>query len=264
VSILQAIVLGAVQGATEFLPVSSSGHLVIMKQLFGSTDVPILFDVLLHVATLMAVLVVFWERVKVLLIVTGRFLVGRRQTEDGPYLRLIILMLVATVITGAIGVALDSIDTIRTPRLTSALFLVTALLLVLTVRTNGWRPLERLRWIDAIVVGFAQGAGVLPGISRSGITIATGLYLGMDRRTAGEFSFLLAIPAVLGALVLTLTDAGELGATVPPAALITGFVAALAVGYLALRILLRFIRGGRLYVFALYLVPLGVWGLFTF
>ena len=259
-----AILLGALQGATEFLPVSSSGHLVITKELVGASEVPVLFDVLLHVATLFAVIVVLRVRVAAFLGALSRFATRSVEDRDIPYLRLIPMIVVTTVITGAIGVGLDSLFDIRNPTATSVLFIVTAGMLIATRWAAGRRGLERIGWSDAVVLGIAQGFGVLPGISRSGVTISTALYSGMDRKTAGEYSFLLSIPAILGALALTLRDIETLGTQVSGTAIIAGCVSAAAVGYLALVGLLRLIQAGRLYLFAAYLIPLGIWGIVYF
>jgi undecaprenyl-diphosphatase len=264
VSLIQAILLGALQGATEFLPVSSSGHLVITKELFGAANVPVLFDVLLHVATLVAVVIVLRGQVGAFLGALGRLVSRTTEERDRPYLRLIPIIVVTTVITGVIGIGLDSVFDIRNPTIASALFLVTAVLLILTRWARGNRRLAAIGWTDAAVLGVAQGFGVLPGISRSGITISAALYAGMDRKTAGEYSFLLSIPAILGALVLTLRDFESLGTQVALGAIIAGCVTAAIVGYVALRVLLRLVRAGRLYLFALYLIPLGIWGLTYF
>jgi undecaprenyl-diphosphatase len=261
---LQAIALGAMQGATEFLPVSSSGHLVVARELFQVADVPVLFDVLLHVATLLAVVVVLRRRVWAFITALGRWGVRRATEQDRPYLRLIPIIIVTTAVTGAVGVGLDASFDIRNPRVTSGLFLVTAVLLILTKWARGSRAFSRIGWIDSVVLGLAQGFGVLPGISRSGVTISAALYSGMDRKTAGEYSFLLSIPAILGALVLTLRDAEALRAQVAPIAVVAGCLAAAIVGFLALVGLLRLVQAGRMYYFAAYLIPLGIWGLFTF
>lgn len=261
---VQAIFLGALQGLTEFLPVSSSGHLVISKELFGASQVPPLFDVLLHVSTLVAVVVVLRHHVWAFLTALVRLVTRNVQEHDRPYLRLIPMIIVTTVITGGIGVGLDSAFDIRNPKITSSLFIVTAVLLIATKWTSGKRERDAISWIDSIVLGIAQGFGVLPGISRSGITISTALYRGMDRKTAGEYSFLLSIPAILGALVLTLGDVEQLGAQVGGVALVAGCISATLVGYVALVALLRLVQAGRLYLFAIYLIPLGVWGLIYF
>lgn len=260
-TVLQAIALGALQGATEFLPVSSSGHLVVARELFGVAHIPVLFDVLLHVATLIAVVVMLRGHVAAFFVAIARA-IGRRAGEvDRVYLRLIPLIVVTTIVTGAVGIGLNRAFDIRAIATTSAMFLVTALLLMLTRRAGGARTLSGVGWLDTLRIGIAQGFGVLPGISRSGITISAALFTGFDRRTAGEYSFLLSIPAILGALVLTAGEAGDLGSAVSPLALIAGCATALAVGLASLAILLRIVRAGRLYLFAIYLVPLGLTGL---
>lgn len=263
-TLIEAIALGALQGATEFLPVSSSGHLVVAKELFGAATVPVLFDVLLHVATLVAVVTVLRGQVMAFLRAIWRWIRRHPEDSDQVYLRLVPIIVVTTVITGVMGVGLDRLFDIRNPTITSALFLVTAVLLVLTRWSRGTRDLAGIRWLDAGILGVAQGFGVLPGISRSGVTISAALYSGMDRRTAGEYSFLLSIPAILGALVLTLRDAGALGAQVGVAPIVAGCLSAAVVGYVALRALLRLVRAGRIYLFAAYLIPLGIWGLTHF
>ncbi|MFW5796706.1 MAG: undecaprenyl-diphosphate phosphatase, partial [Alkalispirochaeta sp.] len=183
-TVLQAIVLGALQGATEFLPVSSSGHLVITKELFGAGSVPVLFDVLLHVATLVAVVIVLRRQVWAFLVAIAHVLRRRSTPDDAPYLRLIPIIIVTTAITGAFGIGLDASFDIRNPLVTSGLFLVTAAVLAGTRWTRGDRGLDRIGWSDALILGVAQGFGVLPGISRSGITISAALYGGVERGAA--------------------------------------------------------------------------------
>lgn len=261
---LQAIALGALQGATEFLPVSSSGHLVVARELFGIAEIPVVFDVILHVATLVAVVIVLRAQVTRFLVAIGRALRRDVREEDRVYLRLVPIIIVTTAVTGAIGIALDSFFDIRSPVITSVMFLVTALLLILSRRASGSRSFDHIGWSDAVVLGVAQGFGVFPGISRSGITISTALYRKIDRRTAGEYSFLLSIPAILGALLLTIGDLGELGVGTSTVAIIAGAASACVVGFLSLTLLLKIVRSGRLYLFAVYLIPLGIGGLWFF
>lgn len=260
-TILEALLFGVLQGATEFLPVSSSGHLALLKELLNLSEVPILFDVILHVATLIVVIVVFRERVGRILVSLGRWIGRRAGEDDAPNLRLAWVIVVATVVTGGLGIALGELEVGVRPKVVSALFIVTAAILVGAHFLSGSRGFREIGLRDALVVGAAQGFGVLPGISRSGITISASLATGLAREQAGEFAFLVSIPAILGALVLSLRDAGELATVVSPAALVAGFVSALAVGLVSLLLLLRLIRGGRLYLFAFYLVPLGVVGI---
>lgn len=260
-TLLEAILFGAVQGATEFLPVSSSGHLALLKSVLDLSEVPILFDVVLHVATLVAVIAFFRSRVGAIIASLGRWAARRASDDDAENLRLAWVIGVATVVTGAIGVALNELEIGMHPKIVSALFIVTAAILVGAHFAGGTRGYRDLCLTDGLLVGAAQGLGVLPGISRSGITIGASLAAGLTREKAGEFAFLVSVPAILGALVLSLRDADELSAVVGPGALAVGFVAALVVGFLSLTLLVRLIRGGRLYYFAFYLVPLGVVGI---
>ncbi len=261
-TLLQSLFLGALQGVAEFLPVSSSGHLVLARQIMKVGSVPALFDVILHVATLMVVLVVFRSIILRLLGSLGRFISRRSRPEDNTDLRLIVLVLVATFFTALIGFGLETLDMETRPKLVSFLFLVTAALLITTRFTGGKREYGDLRLKDGVVTGIAQGLGVLPGISRSGITIAAALGLKMDRSKAGEFSFLLSVPAVAGALILELKDFGQLTGAISPGVMLGGFLASAVVGFFSLTMLLKLLRQGRLYLFAVYLIPLGLAGIF--
>ncbi len=264
-SVVQALLLGLLQGITEFLPVSSSGHLVLARAFMGLEDVPLFFDVVLHVATLVVVIFVFRERVWGILSALARGLVRRQKEGDREYLRLALLLVAASALTAVIGLGISSLEVREQPGRVALLLLVTALLLVLgSVLGRGKRPLHETGWLQALIMGAAQGLGVFPGISRSGITISSGLISGMSRQAAGEFSFLLSIPAVGGAFILTLKEAAAMSAGVPPVSLAAGFIAALLAGYASLKLLLRLISGGRLWLFALYLVPAGIGGLLHF
>lgn len=263
-SAVEAVIFGAVQGVAEFLPISSSGHLALLKALFGLQEVPLLFDVLLHVATLLVVVVVFRRRIAALAVSLTRFVLRRSGEEDTVNLKLILLLLSATVVTGVLGLLLESYLDFGAPRLVSLLFIATAALLLLSRNRGGSGTFVTIGWREALIVGAAQGFGVLPGISRAGMTIAAGLLAGLDRKHAGEFSFLLSIPAILGALLLTLRDAEALGAGVGATAVATGFVTSTIVGLFSLVLLLRLLKGGRLHYFAAYLIPLGIFGLIYF
>ena len=265
---LQALLFGCLQGIAEFLPVSSSGHLVLLKRLFGLEDVPQLFDVLLHIATLVVVCHTFRRTIAELFGALGRFILRRGIEGDSGRLRLILAIIIATFLTGCIGLAIKDYGEALSAQTVSALLLVTAFILLATrwleIRKQkaGHGEPARTPGIQAgVITGIAQGIGVLPGISRSGITISAALFAGVSRPAAGEFSFLLSVPAILGALVLSLRHTGELAATVPPAALIAGMASAMVTGWLSLSFLLRMIRGGRLYVFAAYLLPVGICGI---
>lgn len=263
-TVLQSVILGVVQGLTEFLPVSSSGHLVLFKEFFAVTEVPILFDVILHVSTLIVVVIVFRSAVWRILRSIGRW-VGRRSDEsDAADLRVAWVIIVATVITGAMGIFIGELGVNRYPIVVSILFIVTGLVLLATRFVRPTADYGQIGLKTAVLTGFAQGLGVFPGISRSGITIAGSLFSGLRRERAGEYSFLLSIPAILGALVLSLRDLGELNRLVSTPALIGGALSSFVVGLFSLLLLLRLVRNGQLYLFAIYLIPLGLAGLVLF
>ncbi len=257
-TLLQAVLLGALQGVTEFLPVSSSGHLVLARELLGINEVPILFDILLHVSTLAAITVVFRSRILAMLIAVVR--IGRPDSsgEDRTNRRLVLWLLVASAFTAVLGLAFSFFHIEVLPRVVSVLLVTTGVLLILARNRHGSVGYDTIGWKQAIITGVGQGFGVFPGISRSGITISAALFSGMKRSQAGEYSFLLAIPAVLGALLIKIGEADELMTVVSPGALTAGLVAAFVVGLLSLVVLLRIVRQGRLFVFAFYLIPLGI------
>jgi undecaprenyl-diphosphatase len=260
-SILQALILGVFQGISEFLPISSSGHLLVFKGLMGLSEVPGLFDVILHAATLLSVLVVFRKRIIGIIISSVRYVRKRSGEADAENLAIILPALAATVCTAIVGLLVDRIDFTGQEKLVSALFLVTAVILVATSFRKGGTGYRQLTIKQGLLVGLAQGVGVFPGISRSGITISAGIAAGMKREEAGEFAFLLVIPAIAGALVLKLRDLGELAGTVAPLPLLAGSLAAFVAGILALLLLMPIVRKGRLAWFAVYLVPAGLAGL---
>lgn len=257
-SALQALALGVLQGLTEFLPVSSSGHLVILQEILGTNPPGVVYEIVVHLGTLLAVAIVF--RADIARIIRG-MLGGRAQ---GAYGRLGWLVLAGTVVTGIIGVGLKP----AFERLFSSLTVVGSALLVTglilwgtgLVRA-GRRDIGGLRLTDALGVGLVQALAITPGISRSGATIAGGIYLGIDRDTAARFSFLLSIPAILGAAALDLADLGEAlagGGGLSPLVLGTGFTAAFLSGLVALVSLLHLVRRGKLAVFAYYTWAVGL------
>lgn len=257
---IQSLLLGVLQGVAEFLPISSSGHLVLLRRLMNLGDVPLLYDVLLHVSTLIVVIIIFRSRIGSIISAIWRALRSRTDPGDRENLRLTLYILIATVVTGAVGFVLSRFDDLffNQPRLVSVLFLVTALFLLSTLLRSGQRDYFQIGFFGALLVGLAQGIGVLPGISRAGITISVALLIGLDRQRAGEFSFLIAIPAILGALILQLREAGRLLEIAAAQTLLLGFTASFLVGLLSLVLLLRVVRKGRLAVFSIYLVPLAV------
>ncbi len=255
---LQAIILGAIQGVTEFLPVSSSGHLLVMKHLLDITEIPILFDVLLHLSTLAVVVIVFRRKVGAILSALFRGIARRTKDGDRKNLRLFLIIVIATAVTAVIGYAVSFLHVEHKPKIVSLLFIATAGVLVGTRFVKGKKGYGDIGVKEGIITGAAQGLGVFPGISRAGITISASLYAGLSREKAGEFSFLISIPAIIGAFVLTLKDAETLGSMVPPGPLTVGIAVSFFVGLGSLLLLLRLIQKGRLYFAAFYLVPLGV------
>jgi undecaprenyl-diphosphatase len=261
VTTLQSAALGALQGLAEFLPVSSSGHLLLARRWMGLGDVPLLYDVILHVSTLLVVLVVFRRRIGAILAALWRGVFRTSERDPDRENRLLALWIaVATAVTAAVGLLLSRLEgqLAAQPRLLSLFFLVTALILLSTAFFRGERGYAEVGLAGALLIGLAQGIGVLPGISRSGITIAACLLWGLKRDKAGEFSFVLAVPAILGALLLESRDAGALLARVNAARVGVGFLVSFAVGLVSLLSLLRIVRRGRLPYFAIYLVPLSV------
>ncbi len=263
-SILQAVLLGALQGFTEFLPVSSSGHLVLARAVMGLEKSPVLFDVILHMATLIVVIWTFRYRLGSILLALYHFLSLRANPDERTHLNYMLRVIEASALTALVGVGIYQLDIHDDPFITGVFFLVTALILLTTRFIKGKDHLNLPGRVQSFIIGIAQGFGVLPGISRSGITISTGLLLGLSRRAAGEFSFLLSIPAILGALFLSLKDIGELSSVVPPSSLIAGFLTAVLTGYVFLRLLLWLISHGKLWIFAIYLIPAGSWVILSF
>ncbi len=264
-SILKVFLLGILQGVAEFLPISSSGHLAIAKELFGLGDVPLIFDVMLHLATLAAVCLFFWKQIWELLQVFWRWLTRTAGEEDRPQLHTILAIILGTIVTGVIGVFTSKMIPDLSARWVCGGFLVTAVLLL----ASGWYGNYRQEHtgtdlyvspLKGLFIGLVQGLGTLPGISRSGSTIAACLFAGIDRSTAGEFSFILSIPAVLGAFILEAKDLGSVSESMGAGAIIVGMIAAFISGLFALKILMKLIKNGSFRHFAWYLVVVAVFG----
>ena len=259
---LEAIILGIVQGLTEFLPISSSGHLVLGQELLGVLDhqsKDVVFEVVLHLGTLVAVLAALWRDVLRLL---AALLPGKNE-EKLPERKLILWILLSTIPTGLIGFLLrDTFEAaFQKPWLVSLMLLVTACILFLGDRLpRRERTAETVGPVRALWLGLAQALAILPGISRSGTTIVAGIAAGVKPEEAARYSFLISIPAVLGALVLALPDlsTGASALRYSGFELLAGFLAAALVGYMALQWLLVAVRKRNLSWFALYCAILGV------
>lgn len=254
----QALIQGIVQGLTEFLPVSSSAHLVIVPYLLNWSLDPekaFLFNVLVQLGTLVAVFIYFW---KDLVMLTSEAMAGlkERQPFANSQRRLGWYIILATIPAGLAGLLLKSKveDAFRSPVLTAVLLFVTAILLTLAeVFSKKEKELEQLTWLDAIIIGIFQALAIFPGISRSGSTVSGGLFKGYTREAAARFSFLLSIPIMLAAGLLSILDLARADFFFDflPVMLL-GFVIAGITGYLSIRWLLEYLRKNSLLGFAIY------------
>ncbi len=271
-SFLEAILLGILQGLTEFLPVSSSGHLVLAQHFLGQKEPLVFFDVMLHVGTLAAVLVAYRDAIRHLA-VSGISKLADPQLwqhpsttlNTTPELKFIWLILIGSIPTGIIAVVLKTQleSFFEKTSLVSIMLILTGAILQLPRlrRKNADRPdnsVEQLKlktW-HAPLIGIAQGCAITPGISRSGTTISLALFLGIPAKTAAEYSFLLSIPAILGAVALKVQDVE--GAAIPFHIVGGGMIASFTVGYIALRLLLVTLNRGKFSLFSYYCIALGV------
>lgn len=263
--IIQAIIIGLVQGLTEFLPVSSSAHLIFAQQALGVADVGLAFDVLLHVGTLVAVIVYFFN--DIVNMIKG-FLLSLVDLKNGnfmgelkkdPYKKLAWLTILATIPIGIVGVLFNDIVESMFMGLTvpAFLLLITGCLLYVSQRMNSGRiDVRNITLKEALIMGCGQALAILPGLSRSGTTIAAGLFAGLDKEFAAKFSFILSIPAILGAAVFQLKDLS--GGSVEIGACIAGFIVAAISGYLAISFLLKIVREKSLDIFAYYCWIVGI------
>lgn len=250
----EALILGVVQGLTEFLPVSSSGHLVLFQRIFGLTESNLAFDVVLHLGTLVSVLIVFY----------GDFLSILRR----PASRLTWLIIAGLIPTGIIGIAFRDVVArlFASGQSLGFEFLITGLVLWFAEGASGRRgrkDLAHMSLTDAAVVGTMQGLAILPAISRSGLTIAGALFRGLDRKTAARFSFLLSAPAILGAALVELKDLPQMSASsLPLVPTLLGALAAVIGGYLAIRFMIRLLTTSNMRVFSYYVWFIGALVLF--
>ncbi len=266
-SVPQALVLGIVQGATEFLPISSSGHLVLVPWFLGwdlDRQAAFIFDILVQWGTILAVVIYFRRD---LFAILRAWLLGifRRQPFNEPAAKLGWLLILASVPAAVLGLGLKSIveSTFAQPAAVSGFLLLTAVLLLASERLGrAGRKLEALTAADALLIGVAQALALFPGVSRSGATMAGGITRGLNRTDAARFSFLMAVPVMLGAGIVALLDlAQSASASTQLAPLAVGFAAAALVGLAAIHFLLGYIKRHPLTIFALYCLVLGLGGL---
>lgn len=269
-TLIQAIILGIIQGLTEFLPVSSSGHLVLGEALLGvvkSDEIGVAFEVFVHFGTLLAVVTIYWQDiVRMVKAFFSVFSVNRTSLEHKYHheadFKWMVLIILGSFPAGLIGFALEDLieNAFSSPLLVCVMLLVTATILILSRFFN--REDQHLNSSKALLVGFAQAFAIIPGISRSGSTITTALLLRMDRESAARFSFLLSIPVIAGATVLKVND---LLVSPPETSMVINLVAGTFFSYVsgvvAIKFLLAVIRKGRLDRFAVYCYAIGIIGI---
>ena len=268
---ISSIFLGIIQGLTEFLPVSSSGHLVFFQNLLGFKEPELLLDCSLHLGTLLAVCLYLRSELKSMVVATWKSasLLTRdkrnpKSTDDNAHASLTVMVLIGTLPTLLIGILFrSSIENLfGSVSVVGVTLVVTGLILAITkLIPEDYNRSEVVGILVALAVGTAQGLALIPGISRSGSTIVCGLLCGLKRDMAARFSFLLAIPAIIGATVVQL-DAEGIG-NVGLLSLTSGFISSALVGLIALRILMGMVRRGRLFYFAPYCWALGLLILWT-
>jgi undecaprenyl-diphosphatase len=259
-SVLQALVLGIVQGLCEFIPISSSGHLILVPWLFGwnffqlHPDLNKTFDVALHLGTFIAAVVYFWRQIVTILRAWVHSLRTRRiETADE---RLAWLLLISTIPAGLVGVAFESFveDQLGKPYLICIMMIAFALVMLLADRTAKLnKSMSDLRWSHALGIGVAQAIALSPGVSRSGITMVTGLFMGLDRESTARYSFLLSVPVVGGAALYKLAQLAKDG--MPPhmaAPFAVGVTAAALSGLAAIWFVLSYLRTHTFTIFIVY------------
>jgi undecaprenyl-diphosphatase len=265
-SILDALILGLVQGLTEFLPVSSSGHLVMGQYLLNLQDTGMLsFDVYVHFGTLISVCVIFRKDIAEMILATWKALhtgTVRSSYETNEYVRMTLAIIVGSIPAAIIGLKYhDQIEeAFKDPKLVAVNLVVTGLILFLT-RLPKPKEGKRLGLVSGFIIGLAQSVAILPGISRSGSTISAALFLKLSPGTAARFSFLMSIPVIAGAALLEAGTVIRQGMENGFGPFIVGMVAAAAMGYVSIKVLLRLIERGKFSWFSFYCFALGIAGI---
>ncbi len=255
-SIIEAIILGIVQGLTEFLPVSSSGHLQLAKALLGvEIEENLLFDCTLHAATVLSTIVILWPEIKRL--VMGLF--SRTFNDEQAYIiKLIISMIPIAIVGFTLKDYLNAM--LSSPyilTIVGAMLLLTAILLTFAYYARP-RNKATISYRDATIIGVAQAVAAMPGLSRSGSTIATGIILGNEKSQVAQFSFLMVLAPILGEMLLNIAKGEVVFSSIGTAPLLAGFIASFVVGCLACKFMLGIVRRGKLVWFAVYCAIVGV------
>lgn len=277
----KAVILGIIQGAAEFLPISSSGHLVIAKEILGVNleSGGVFFDVMLHLGTLVAIFIAFWKDIKKL-IIEGFKLIGDifynlyvavlrifgkeysfQKIIRSSYRKMVVLIIISTIPTGILGILLSDIIEMANGMLIVpgvCLFFTAIFLFIADAVDLGNKRPKEASFLDAALIGTTQGLATMPGISRSGTTITACLLCGFEKKFALKYSFIMSIPAVLGAVVLELKDFGEISFSndMMVSCAIATVIAAI-VGYLSICFMMRLLKGKRYKYFAIYCLLMG-------
>lgn len=255
-SIIEAVILGIVQGLTEFLPVSSSGHLQIAKALLGvEIEENLVFDVTLHAATVLSTIVILWSEVKRLLM--GVF--SRHFNQEQAYVLKLILSMIPI---GIVGFALKDqlnamLDSPYILTIVGAMLLLTAALLTFAYYARP-RQKENISYLDAFIIGLGQAMAAMPGLSRSGTTIATGILLGNKKTAVAQFSFLMVLAPIMGEMLLEIVSGEMVFGSIGALPLLCGFISSFVVGCLACKFMIGIVNRGKLIWFAIYCVIAGV------
>ncbi len=266
-SLLEAIIIGIIQGATEFLPISSDGHLVLVPAIFGLAQPDLVLIGLVHAGTLLAIVAYFARDLWAI----GRAVLDglvKRQPMATTEARIGWYMVLGSIPAAIIGLGLKDFfeRQFQSPVIAAVGLLVTAAFLVVGERLlRGTKTLDRLTAVDTLLIGTIQVLALLPGVSRSGTTIAAGLWRGLDRPTAARFSFLVGLPAIAGAGLLAIIDIFSAHGSMPAGHYVAAFVAAALTGYLCITFLLAWVKNHSLYLFAVYCAIFGsLYLLYTF
>ena len=247
------IILGIIQGIAEWLPISSSGHLVIYQQLF-QTKTPVIFDIMLHVATLIVIFLVFYK--EILAMIKAIF----KLDFKSKYGKLAMLIIIGSIPTAIIGLAFHDFFISLFSNLTAVgiALIINGIILSISKHAKG---IKKIKTVDAIIIGIAQGFAIIPGISRSGITISTGLLRGIDRKSIAAFSFLMSVPAIIGAAILE--GQNLIVADINYLVLSISMLVSVVVGYYSLRLLLHLVLRKKLHLFSYYCWILGIFIIVT-
>lgn len=265
-TLFKAIVLGIFQGVAEFLPISSSGHLVLLQTLFGIKEGNLFFTEMLHFGTLLSIFIVYFKDIfKIIVeffILIKDFFKTKRLIVDNTYKKMAMLIIVGSIPTGIMGIALGDIFESFYSSITvvAIAFIITGVLLWISEKSSlGNKSVKEVTYADSFIIGVFQGFAITPGISRSGSTIVGGLFRGLDKKLATKFSFLLALPATFGAAILGIKDAlpQEAGTlfTIP---LLIGVLISTITGIISIKILIRVLERGKLHYFSYYVWILSV------